>query len=363
MNNNFEKLFLNNKNHFKRYNYVKSDLIYGNLEYIKNPLITIAIPTYRRVDLLKLSIDSALDQVGVSCEYEIIVVDNDADQLESDTSRLIKTYNNGKVLYYKNRENIGMFGNWNRCIELSRGKWIAFLHDDDMLCKSYIKDVVTLLNRKNNIGALMSSSVIINNNYSHDIQEENKRLQRNIFKSLIHKIEQNKLNRISPIDSQIMNGNIFGAPTCGSIFKKKYMLETGGFDEDYFPSSDWFFLIKFSSTYKVYKTKCAFGYYRIFENESLNPDTLRKFIIQAEDLRKYLSSKSKIGKALNFLFPDEQYFSTLSWVKKLGKNSDIDFEVINKEYGYSYRPIRFFLYNRLKSIYWYTKRIITLIFG
>ena len=32
--------------------------------------------------------------------------------------------------YYKNEKNIGMYGNWNRCIELSNGEYLTILNDD-----------------------------------------------------------------------------------------------------------------------------------------------------------------------------------------------------------------------------------------
>ena len=45
------------------------------------------------------------------------------------------------VRIYRNTKNVGMVRNHNICAELARGKYIAFLHDDDMLLPNYLRKV------------------------------------------------------------------------------------------------------------------------------------------------------------------------------------------------------------------------------
>lgn len=56
-------------------------IIKATLDFI--PKITIAIPTYKRPELLKEALDSAINQIGYT-EYEIIVVDNDRSGIRVD---------------------------------------------------------------------------------------------------------------------------------------------------------------------------------------------------------------------------------------------------------------------------------------
>lgn len=100
---------------------------------------TIAIPTYKRGDLLKEAIDSALAQVD-SPAYNIIVVDNNPER-DDITEQLMQQYKGGIVSYYKHPKNLGMGGNWNRAVELTSGKWMVLLHDDDKLMPTFLCEV------------------------------------------------------------------------------------------------------------------------------------------------------------------------------------------------------------------------------
>jgi GT2 family glycosyltransferase len=62
--------------------------------------------------------------------FEIVVVDN-SEQINMKFVEWLKEKEYTKVCYYKNSQNLGMFGNWNRCITLSQGEWVLILNDDD----------------------------------------------------------------------------------------------------------------------------------------------------------------------------------------------------------------------------------------
>ncbi len=96
-----------------------------------NFLLTIAIPVYNRFDYFAECLSSALLQ---GLDVEIIVVDNCSshDKFEVECSKY-----GSQVRYYRNDVNIGMYGNWNRCFELARGKYVMILGDDDILMKGY----------------------------------------------------------------------------------------------------------------------------------------------------------------------------------------------------------------------------------
>lgn len=344
-------------NNFKKYENIPSRLIFGNIDALINPYISIVIPTYQRKDLLKYAIESALGQIESNVKYEIIIVDNNFGVTE--TLDLVKSFESNKILYYQNTQNIGMFGNLNRCIELARGEWVAFLHDDDMLNNRYIVNIQKLLKRKKNIGAIRSDFYIVKDNQTY---QNSLNIKESIFRTIINGIGKEKLMRLTTADSQIL-GNVFGAPTCGNIFRKKFLIELGGFNEEYYPSSDWYFLHDYSNKFKFYKTNIKFGYYRIFNNESLNPSTIYKFVIQAEEFRQKVSYNSNLGRVLNYLFCNERYYLTFKWIKDFEVNNHYNFDDLSKKYGYTFRPIRQNLYFLIQRIYWYSKRVIALIIG
>jgi glycosyltransferase len=103
---------------------------------VQTPSFTIAIPTFKRLDLLAVAVESALNQTCSIC-YEVVIVDNGADEHTREWARK-KIESDSRLGYYANEQNLGMTGNWNQCIMLSRGKYISILHDDDILGPNFI---------------------------------------------------------------------------------------------------------------------------------------------------------------------------------------------------------------------------------
>ncbi len=126
---------------------IASTLIYGNRDFDDFGISAcIAIPTYHRPDLLEEALRSAVKQKTKN--FEIIVVDNES-AINQETDELMKRYAKKYpfISYYRNNANLGMVGNWNRCIELSNRKWTVMLHDDDLLEEDYLETVLPIAER------------------------------------------------------------------------------------------------------------------------------------------------------------------------------------------------------------------------
>ncbi len=115
---------------------------------------TIAIPTYKRGDLLKEAVDSALNQV--SCpDYCVLVVDNNPERNDI-TEQMMEQYRGKNVSYFKHPISLGMGGNWNRAVELTQGKWMVLLHDDDKLMPPFLHDVDKIAKLHPNAGFIQT---------------------------------------------------------------------------------------------------------------------------------------------------------------------------------------------------------------
>lgn len=98
---------------------------------MKQPLVSVILPTYNRAWALKTAIDSVLFQNYSN--IELIVID---DGSQDNTKELLKDYKNQiKVL---SQENAGVSAARNRGIEKSRGEFIALLDSDDAWDKKKI---------------------------------------------------------------------------------------------------------------------------------------------------------------------------------------------------------------------------------
>ncbi len=101
------------------------------------PLVTIILPTYKRPELLKQALESALNQVDFE-DYQIIIADNEGTdiRMETETARLVSCYQDEKILYYRHEKTINYKMDY--AARLSRSKWICFLHDDDILASNHL---------------------------------------------------------------------------------------------------------------------------------------------------------------------------------------------------------------------------------
>lgn len=97
---------------------------------------SIIIPTFNRCNFLKLAIASALQQKRIT--FEVIVSDNCS---SDDTEKIVKGFKDSRIRYTKNKKNIGLPLNIQKCFREACGSYIFTLSDDD-----FILDENTLFN-------------------------------------------------------------------------------------------------------------------------------------------------------------------------------------------------------------------------
>jgi len=120
------------------------------------PLVSVCVPTYNRATYLKKAISSVLEQTFKN--YELIIVDNAS---TDETRDVVASFNDARISYYRNTENIGMVRNWNRCIELSCGEYINIFHDDDVMLRENIESKVRMLQANPGIAYVHSAFFVI----------------------------------------------------------------------------------------------------------------------------------------------------------------------------------------------------------
>ena len=116
-------------------------------------LLTIAIPTYNRAKVLNNCLKSIFCQIkGLEKYIDVMVSDNNS---EDTTSKIVKAYiNDGyKIIYNKNKNNIGMDMNFRYCFNNARTKYIWILGDDDYILNGSLIDIIKIL-KENNFGLL-----------------------------------------------------------------------------------------------------------------------------------------------------------------------------------------------------------------
>lgn len=237
--------------------------------------ITIAIPTYKRAHLLRETLESCLAQ-QTNSPFAIMVVDNNPER-ECETEQLLREYKAiPNLFYYKNTENVGMTGNWNKLFELSQTNFVVMLHDDDLLYEDHIERINFILKKNNyDINALYPEAQLFYENQPITARPTKKTC----------------ILRLKPLDFQFGNNvNIAGA-----LFRKKAVVMLDGFNDYFYPPFDYEFNIRMAATKNAFK---LFSYptvlYRISINESIKITTILKMIEKDKEIMRYLIKKYPI---------------------------------------------------------------------
>jgi glycosyltransferase involved in cell wall biosynthesis len=91
------------------------------------PDVTVVIPTHNRMELLALTLRSALRQGGV--DLEVVVVD---DGSTDGTAATVERLGDPRVRLVRHAAPLGVSSARNAGIAEARGRWVAFLDDDDL---------------------------------------------------------------------------------------------------------------------------------------------------------------------------------------------------------------------------------------
>lgn len=111
------------------------------------PLVTIGIPTYNRPTSLATVVRSMIAQTYDNIE---IIVSDDGDSER--TKQALGPELLAKIRYEANPQRLGIYGNWNRTIELAKGELMGIFHDHDQYHPQMIERCVELFERHPRVG-------------------------------------------------------------------------------------------------------------------------------------------------------------------------------------------------------------------
>lgn len=238
-------------------------------------LFTIAIPFFKRTELIKKAIKSAINQ-NFDEPYEILIIDDSCDtKISDEVNSFLIELNNSKIKYIKNEKNLGMFENWNKCIKESAGQYVTLLNDDDELAQNFLQTAKNYLDGKKLI--IFSFFTIGNKNKKKNFVYYLKNI---LF--LLSLEKPKKIRLINFLFRNPSNGSL------GVIFSKKSALEIGGYRPNYFPTSDYFFNLKYVINHGGIFIKRKLAYYRFQTNVSLKDHIQVRFVNNDYFLRRMI---------------------------------------------------------------------------
>lgn len=295
------KMMLGLDDNFKKYSNVKSVLIQGGYKK-QQPQFSIVIPTYRRISTLKVTLESALNQDSKDY-YDIIICDNNP-QRNDETESFISSVKDDRVIYYKNLENIGMVGNWNRCIELCDGNFMIMIHDDDILSPYFISNSKKILKRYSKIDILYPLRI-------------NWWQNKNEAKPIFLQYTKFRLYKLNVIDYLLGNSD----PPTGVLLRKSAMIQLGGYSEYAYPSSDYYFNVKAVLNINVYRCLSYFSIYRWESNTSMKQKTLDGFREKDIPLILFILQKLHVPNFIGNVILKLYNIRSINYIKEFCPNS------------------------------------------
>ncbi|MBD2387134.1 glycosyltransferase family 2 protein [Cylindrospermum sp. FACHB-282] len=118
------------------------------------PTVSVIIPTYQRGHIVSQAINSVLAQTY--SDYEIIVI-NDGSQ--DNTSQVLAQFSDHHRITAIHQANQGLSAARNAGIRSAKGKYIAFLDDDDLWEPQKLEKQISVLEANPGIGLIYSDSL------------------------------------------------------------------------------------------------------------------------------------------------------------------------------------------------------------
>lgn len=259
---------LRRRDNFAHHRNVASRLVAERGPQDASPLISILVPTYRRPELLRQALLSALAQTAAP-RHEIVVVDNDpaGDAGTLDTLGWLDDV--PPLRYFVNQSNLGMTGNWNRCLELARGEWVTFLHDDDWLAPGFLAGMTPLLASDDVVLATCEVEV-------GTLDYRPGPLSKAAGTATVERLDT----------SAYILSNVSPAP--GILSRAHLLREMGGFDDDYYPCSDYVAYVNVARRGTALRLRRKLAYYRTTDSATFKGDTLVKMIRFSRGIKRIL---------------------------------------------------------------------------
>ena len=176
---------------------------------MREPLISVVMPTYNQAGFIREAIESVLNQSYTN--LELIIINNYSTDR---TEKIIESFKDVRIRYLKFKNDGVIAASRNRGIQESVGGYIAFIDSDDVWLANKLENQIEYLESNKELGMVYSAQSILGTQSSIDIS-------RYIYNKDLEKYDT---------AMAILNKNLI---SCSSVVVKKDIFSNiGYFDED-----------------------------------------------------------------------------------------------------------------------------------
>lgn len=210
---------------------------------MSNPKVSVCLPVYNGERFLASVLDNLCGQSYTNLEILI------SDDCSSDKSAEIVAEfaaRDPRIVHWKNEKNIGLFANYNLCMERASGQYIKLSAQDDLLASDCIEKMAVVLTQKPEIALVTCSK--------NWIDEHGRIIDKRVrFKSDVHLPSADVI-----IGNLVCLNNWIGEPVA-TMFRTRD--RGAGFDTAFYNWGDldyWFRLLQNGDLYVLNEVLCSF---------------------------------------------------------------------------------------------------------
>jgi GT2 family glycosyltransferase len=237
----------------------------------RSPLVSVCIPVYNTERFIADAVRSTLAQTFR--DLEVVVVDNASTDA---TPHVLAGFTDPRIRVFRNDENIGAAGNFNRAVSLARGRYLKVLCADDVLYPSCLEQQVAIFETDTR------AEIAIVGCARDIIDDRGKRWLRRGFRGRAGWVDGG-----AAISMTVRSGtNIFGEPAA-ILVRTEAARAAGAFDPRYDFCLDldlWCRLLRDGSLYMIDEALCGFRVSSQSWSASLGRRQPREFARFVEDL-------------------------------------------------------------------------------
>jgi glycosyltransferase involved in cell wall biosynthesis len=239
------------------------------------PKVSVIVPAYNRPNLLEAALRSILAQSFR--DFEIIVVNDCGADIEHVVTRMRAQ---GRIVHLRHPANRGLAAARNTGCRFARGKFLAYLDDDDTFLPDHLETLVTFLEGTGNKAA-----------YTDAFRAQEKREEgRNVaHRDVAYSSDWD--------NDQILISNL--APVLCFMHERTLGIAVGEFDESLTTHEDWDYWIRLSRICQPVHIKKVTCEFRVVSDAStmtsrLRPDFLRTAQIIFRKYKSYAAGKEEV---------------------------------------------------------------------
>lgn len=193
---------------------------------VKQPKVSVIIPTHNRAEMLKRAVKSVLTQTWEG-KFELIII---SDGSTDNTKEVVRSFNDSRIRFFKHEKARGASAARNTGLREAKGEYIAFLDDDDEWTPNKLEVQMPVIeNSGQKIGLVYAWIEYIEGGKQQYVK--NPKLHGDIFEEML--------------DSQAITNS------SALIIKRKVLDKVYGFDEELPRGNDGDFIRRISKHFHV----------------------------------------------------------------------------------------------------------------